>query len=175
MNFKPPAFLPTKSCPLERASWWGIGVIFLILALAWMFAPATREEAFSDSFRWPDGFSKIFPLSGPAWWNPAYMLGQPMATYYFSPLAMGCLWLGTVVLSPILSALVSFRIVVVIFALVGAVGMGALMRRITENRWAVLVACGLYLMMPFMMVRGAVYEHSIQFMCFVFMLSLIHI
>ena len=104
-------------------AWILLVIVFLGLAIAWLCAPATREEAFSDSLRWPEGFSKLFTAGGPTWWNPSYLMGQPMATYYFSPVAMGCLWLGTTLLGPLLSPLVAFRIVVICFAIGGGITM----------------------------------------------------
>ena len=46
--------------------------------------------------------------------------------------------------------------------------MASFIRRISDSRWAVFVGTTLYLLIPLMMVRGVVYEHSIMVMCFVF-------
>ena len=143
-------------------------IVFLLLAVAWLIAPATREEAYSDSLRWPEGFSKLFTSGGPTWWSPSYLMGLPMTTFYFSPVAMGCLWLGTTLLGPLLGPLAAFRLVVILFAAAGGWTMAAFMRRISDSRWAVFVGTALYLVIPLMMVRGVVYEHSIMVMCFVF-------
>lgn len=168
MSSKAPASQDNSQSSSEKFAWVMLSIIFLLLAVAWLIAPATREEAFSDSLRWPEGFSKLFTPGGPTWWNPCYLMGLPMTTFYFSPVAMGCLWLGTTLLGPLLSPLVAFRIVVICFAIGGGFAMASFMRRISDSRWAVFVGTALYLMIPLIMVRGVVYEHSIMVMCFVF-------
>lgn len=152
---------------MEKLAFWTLAILFMIFSIAWLLAPISREEGFADTVRVPDVFKGML-AHGPSWWTPNYMMGQHLATMYIAGLSLGTLALGPTFLGPVIGAMASFKLITILFAAVSLFSMNAFVRSAGGSHLVGIIAAGLYLLIPIMMVRGPVYEHLGMFMTFVF-------
>ena len=167
MSKKSLAPSPVADSSAEKLAFWSLTIIFILLSIAWLLAPISREEGFADTVRVPDVFKGILS-HGPSWWTPNYMMGQHLATMYIAGLSLGTLALGPTFLGPVIGAMASFKLITLLFAAASLFSMNAFVRSAGGSRLVGIVGAGLYLLIPIMMVRGPVYEHLGMFMTFVF-------
>jgi hypothetical protein len=152
---------------MEKLAFWTLATLFVLLSIAWLLAPISREEGYADTVRVPDVFKGML-THGPSWWTPNYMMGQHLATMYIAGLSLGSLALGPTFLGPLIGAMASFKLITLLFAAAALFAMNAFVRSAGGSRLVGIVGAGLYLLIPMMMVRGPVYEHLGMFMTFVF-------
>jgi hypothetical protein len=152
---------------MEKLAFWTLATLFVLLSIAWLLAPISREEGYADTVRVPDVFKGML-THGPSWWTPNYMMGQHLATMYIAGLSLGSLALGPTFLGPVIGAMASFKLITLLFAAAALFAMNAFVRSAGGSRLVGIVGAGLYLLIPMMMVRGPVYEHLGMFMTFVF-------
>jgi hypothetical protein len=167
MSKKTPVSSAVSESSMEKLAFWMLATIFILLSIAWLMAPISREEGFADTVRVPDVFKGML-THGPSWWTPNYMMGQHLATMYIAGLSLGTLALGPTFLGPIIGAMASFKLITLLFAAASLFSMNAFVRSAGGSRLVGVVGAGLYLLIPMMMVRGPVYEHLGMFMTFVF-------
>ena len=161
MNAKNTSHRPLKETiklPLILGSFF-----FLVVAIAWLMEPASREELLSDTGKLWD-LTKT-PHGG---WTPSFMMGHSSLVYDAFAVAFFLSNLFQCAFASVTGSLVAEKLLIVLFIPAAALSMWSLVRRlgggVSLAAWTSLI----YILLPSIHVAVGIYEHWVVGLCLVF-------
>jgi hypothetical protein len=155
-----------KKTSAEKSIVWPLwvgGIFLIVISLAWIMQPPSREEGFGDTVKLWDMFR-----AGIGGWTPNYLMGH-------SPVLLHVILCGELLgafavqaFGSIVGALTASKLLVVGYIAASGWAMHLLLMRLKTGRSIALLGSLLYIILPTINVRLGIYEHFGVGLCFVF-------